>query len=110
MSTISYEQFAAVEVRLGRIVSVEIIPDADKLLRLMVDVGEPEPRQIVSGIRTYFSDPQTLVGMMCPFVTNLEPRVIRGYESQGMIFAASADDTLALLTPTNSVPPGTRLK
>lgn len=107
---ISYDDFAKVEIRIGEIMSVEIIEDADKLLKLSVDFGEEAPRQIVSGIRTYFEDPQSLVGVKCPFITNLEPRVIRGFESQGMILAASNDGTLALLYPSSDVPVGTRLK
>ena len=107
---INYDQFAAIEITIGEIKSVDIVPDADKLLRLMVDVGEDEPRQIISGIRTYFTDPQELVGRQCPFVTNLEPRTIRGYESQGMILAVSHEDTFGLLIPHQPVPPGTRAR
>src|SRR4051812_5569362 len=84
---ISYEDFAKVEIRAGKILSAEKIPDTDKLLKLSVDFAEPAPRQIVSGISLYFPDPQTLVGKTAMFVTNLEPRVIRGYESNGMLFA-----------------------
>jgi methionyl-tRNA synthetase len=107
---ISYDDFAKLDIQIGTIVSVDIVPDADKLLKLMVDFGEESPRQIISGIRTYFKDPQTLVGVQCPFLTNLEPRVIRGFESQGMILAASVDETLALLRPSTPLPPGTRIK
>jgi len=107
---INYEHFAQLEIKIGKILSVEIVEGADKLLKLSVDVGEETPRQIVSGIRTYFEDPQTLVGMRCPFLTNLEPRTIRGFESQGMILAGSHENTLALLIPNTDVPPGTRIK
>jgi methionyl-tRNA synthetase len=110
MSTINYDQFAAVEITIGEIQAVEIVPDADKLLRLTVDVGEEAPRQIISGIREHFADPQELVGKRCPFVTNLEPRVIRGYESQGMILAVSHEDTFGLLLPHQTVPVGTRAR
>lgn len=107
---ISYDQFASVEMTIGEILSVEIVENADKLLRLSVDVGEEKPRQIVSGIREYFEDPQSLVGKKCPFVTNLEHRTIRGLESEGMILAASTGDgTFALLIPSQDLPVGTRL-
>lgn len=106
---INYDQFSALDIAIGTIVSVEVVEDADKLLRLMVEVGEAEPRQIVSGIRTYFEDPQFLVGKQCPFVLNLEPRVIRGLESQGMILAANHDSVFALLIPHNELPGGTRV-
>lgn len=107
---ITYEDFAKLEIRIGKILSIEIVEDADKLLRLMVDVGEEAPRQIVSGIRTYFEDPQSLVGTKCPFLVNLEPRVIRGLESQGMILAGSYEESLALLLPSSDVPVGTKIK
>ncbi len=107
---ISYDDFARIEIHIGKILSVDVVPDADKLLRLMVDVGEASPRQIVSGIRTYFEDPQALVGTMCPFITNLEPRTIRGFESNGMILAGSHEGVLALLRPSHNVPPGTKIK
>ena len=107
---ISYEDFAKLDIRIGIILSVDIVEDADKLLRLMVDVGEEAPRQIVSGIRTFFEDPQTLVGMACPFLVNLEPRVIRGLESQGMILAASNENEFALLSPHAKLTAGTRIK
>jgi methionyl-tRNA synthetase len=113
---ISYEEFSKLEIRIGEIKAVEVVENADKLLKLAVDVGETEsdgvtlrPRQIISGIREFFDDPQELVGKQCPFLTNLEPRVIRGLESQGMILAAKSEDTFALFLPSNSLPPGTRV-
>ena len=107
---ISYDDFAKLEIRIGEIKTVDIVEDAVKLLRLTVDFGEEAPRQIISGIRTYFEDPQWLVGKKCPFLTNLEPRVIRGLESQGMILAASHETTLGLLFPHQDLPVGTKIK
>ena len=107
---ITYDDFAKVEMKIGIITAVEVVPDADKLLKLTVDLGEEAPRQIISGIRTYFENPEALVGVRCPFVTNLEPRTIRGYESQGMILAASGSDgTFGLLIPHTDMPPGATL-
>lgn len=114
---ISYDDFAKLEIRIGEIKTVEIVEGADKLLKLTVDVGEkhhdgsPCERQIVSGIRTYFEDPQVLVGRKCPFLVNLQPRVIRGLESQGMILAASTDEGgFALLHPHTDLSPGSKIK
>lgn len=104
---ISYDDFAKLEIRIGTILEVEVVPEADRLLKLKVDVGEETPRQIVSGIREYFEDPESLVGKQCPFLTNLEPRTIRGVESQGMILAASTEDVFALFNPTQKLPVGT---
>ncbi len=113
---ISYDDFAKLDIRIGEIKTVEVVEGADKLLRLTVDCGEVDEegasthRQIVSGIREYYEDPQSLVGMKCPFLTNLEPRVIRGVESQGMIIAVSHEDTFGLLNPSADVPVGTKIK
>jgi len=119
---ISYEEFKKVEIRAGKIRSAEKVADTDKLLKLLVDFGEkemikigaegnthpePKPRQIISGIALHFPDPTVLVGKTCMFVTNLEPRTIRGFESNGMLFAVSGSDgTFSLLEPNNSIPPG----
>ena len=116
MDTVTYDDFAKLDIRIGIIKTVEVVPDADRLLKLTVDLGETNEegeathRQIVSGIREYFEDPEVLVGKQCPFVANLEPRVIRGLESQGMILAANHEDTFALLIPHNELPAGTKVK
>jgi methionine--tRNA ligase beta chain len=108
---ITIEDFLKVEIRAGKILSAEKIPDTDKLLKLTVDLAELTHRQIVSGIAMYFPDPQVLVGKTCMFVTNLEPRIIKGYESNGMLFAVSTPEgQFSLLEPNNSIPPGTKAK
>ncbi len=104
---ISYEEFSKLEIRIGTIVSVAPVEGADRLLQLKVDVGEETPRQIISGIREFFVDPQVLVGRQCPFLLNLEPRMIRGLESQGMILAGGEGETFTLLHPATAVPQGT---
>jgi methionyl-tRNA synthetase len=107
---INIDQFHETEIRIGRILSVEKIPDTDKLLKLSVDLGEESPRQIVSGIALYFSDPNTLVGKKCAFVANLEPRMLRGFESQGMILAVNTEDAFSLLEVSDEIPAGTLVK
>ena len=124
---ISFEDFKKVEITVGKILSAEKIPDTDKLLKLSVDFGVLPPsltpplageeekkrdiRQIVSGISLYFPDPSLLVGKKCMFVTNLEPRVIKGCESNGMLFAVSTDDgKFSLLEPSSEIPEGTKAK
>lgn len=104
---INIDQLSAIEVKVGTVLSAERVPDTDKLFRLMVDLGEPEPRQIVSGIAMYVSEPESLVGKQLSFVANLEPRTIRGLESNGMLFAVGSGDTFAFLVPSTPVPPGT---
>lgn len=109
MEKIDYETFSKIDVRIGTVVSAEIIPEADRLIKLLVDLGEENPRQIISGIREFIEGPGELVGQQFPFVFNLEPRKIKGYESDGMIFAAGDADTFTFLSPTKKVPVGTRL-
>lgn len=106
---ISYDDFAKLEIKIGTITAVEVVENADKLLKLTVDVGEETPRQIVSGIREFFEDIDELVGKQCPFLTNLEPRTIRGLESQGMILAIG-DQEFSLLHPALKVEPGTQMR
>jgi methionyl-tRNA synthetase len=108
---ISYDDFKKVEVKVGHILSAEKIANADKLLKLMVNFGEAAPRQIVSGISAYFPDPTTLVAKKAMFVTNLEPRTIRGHVSNGMLFAVSTEaGAFSLLEPVGDIPPGTQAK
>ena len=108
---ISIEDFKKVELTVGKILSAEKIPDTDKLLKLSVDLGEEALRQIVSGISLYFPDCSVLVGKKCMFVANLEPRTIRGYESQGMILAISTEDgNFSLLEPDEIIPVGTKAR
>lgn len=110
---ITIDEFSKIDVQVGTVRSAERVPETDKLLRLTVDFGEvsPEgekrPRQIISGIAAYVTLPETLVGRQLAFVTNLEPRTIRGLESNGMLFAVGSDETFAFLEPDREVPPGT---
>jgi methionyl-tRNA synthetase len=87
-STCSYADFKKIEMRVGLIKTAEPVIGTDKLLRLTVDFGEAEPRQVVSGIAQRTS-PEAIVGTKAIFVTNLEVRTIRGLESQAMILGAS---------------------
>ena len=107
---ISIEDFAKVEMRVGEIVSAEPIPKADKLLKLQVDIGT-EVRQVCAGIAEYY-EPEQLVGMKVVIVTNLQPRKLRGVESNGMIVAASAGEEgrPVLVTFKEDVPKGARLR
>lgn len=105
---ITLEDLKKAEIRVGTVVSAERVPETDKLLRLTVDFGEESgPRQIISGIAAYVADAADLVGKQFSFVTNLEPRTIKGLESNGMLFAVGKDDSFAFLTPHKPVPPGT---
>lgn len=105
---ISIDEFSKIQVSVGTVKTAERVPETDKLLRLTVDFGEESgPRQIVSGISAYVPEPESLVGRQLAFVTNLEPRTIKGLESNGMLFAVGNGDTFAFMTPDREVPPGT---
>jgi len=109
--TINIEDFKKVELVVGKILSAEKVPDTDKLLKLEVDFAEEKPRQIISGISLFFPDCSVLVGKKCMFVANLEPRIIRGLESQGMILAVSTEDgKFSLLEPSDEISAGSRAK
>ncbi len=101
--TISIDEFKKLQIRIGEIRSAEKVPDTDKLLHLKVNFGSEE-RQIVSGIAEFFPEPSTLIGKRVAFAYNLEPKVIRGIESQGMILAATGDDGLLALLEADVLP------
>ncbi|MCL4354749.1 hypothetical protein M1349_04790 [Patescibacteria group bacterium] len=106
MSTINYEEFKKVEIRIGKVLICEKIENADKLLRLEVDFGpEIGRKQILSGIAEWYS-PEEIAGKKLPFVVNLEPRKMRGLESQGMLFAVDGPDKPVLLEPSEDIPEG----
>jgi len=108
---IDITDFAKIELRVGEVKTAERIPKADKLLLLTVDIGEEQPRQLLAGIAQYY-EPETLIGRKIVVVANLKPRKLRGYESQGMLLAASVGDEgkPVLATFAEDVPNGARLK
>jgi len=91
--------------------SAERIPKADKLLLLKIDIGEEQPRQVLAGIAEYY-EPEKLIDRKVVVVANLKPRKLRGYESQGMVVAASfgEEGQPVIATFTEDVPNGARLK
>jgi methionyl-tRNA synthetase len=86
---ITYEDFEKLDLRVGKVLEAEKVPKADKLLKLIVDLGF-EKRTILSGIAEYYQ-PDELVGKLVTVVANLAPRKIRGIESQGMLLMAGND-------------------
>lgn len=108
MPRIAIDDFAKVRIQVGTVKTAERVPETDKLLRLTVDFGEPAgPRQIVSGIQAYVSDPADLLERQLAFITNLAPRRLKGLDSDGMLLAVGEGDSFAFLAPDRSVPPGT---
>ncbi len=107
---IQYDDFAKVELRVALVRAAEKVEGADKLLKLSVDAGDPEPRTIVAGIAQAYPDPQALVGRRIVVVANLAPRPLRGITSQGMLLAAGEPPNLTVVTVGDSIAPGTRVK
>ena len=105
---ISFDDFAKLEMKVGKVVSAKTVEKSEKLLQLQVDFGE-EKRQVISGIAKTYS-PEDLLDKSFLFVTNLEPRTIMGLESQAMILAADDEDGPVILSPTKDVPPGTKIR
>jgi methionyl-tRNA synthetase len=108
---IEITDFAKIDLRVGEVRSAERIPKADKLLLLSVDIGEEKPRQILAGIAQHY-EPEQLLGRKIVIVANLKPRKLRGYESQGMLLAASLGEEgkPVIATFAEDVPNGARLK
>lgn len=97
-NAISKEDFSKMDIRIGTILSAEILPKSEKLLKLQVDLGEVRARQILAGIKTYYN-PQELVGMQVCVLANLKPAKLMGEVSEGMILAAKDGTGLALIAP-----------
>ncbi len=108
---ISFEDFAKVDLRVAKILKAEPHPSADRLFKLQLDDGSGQPRQICAGIREHYAAEQ-LVGQTIIIVANLQPRVIRGEESRGMLLAASnapkdaAMRSIVILTTKSDITPG----
>ena len=107
--TISFDDFKKADMRVGTVTFAEHVPETDKLLRLEVDFGEDKKRQIVSGIAEYVT-PEDITGRQLLFVINLEPRIIRGLASNGMLMAVGEGETFSLITPTKQVAPGSQVR
>lgn len=132
MEYVSYDEFKKMDMRVGTIREVTPVPDTDKLLKCMIDFGEteevagedvedlggevekiikPKLRQIVSGIREFYPEYEKLVGKQVLYIVNLEPRMIKGIESQGMLMAVDGKDGAPVfMTPEVEVNPGTKIR
>jgi methionyl-tRNA synthetase len=134
MDYVSYDEFKKMDMRIGTIRAVEPVEGTDKLLKCQIDFGlKPAPqkidsleqsdeqvdlgtpesdiRQIVSGIREYFPEYEQLVGKQVLYIVNLEPRTIRGIESNGMLMAVDGKDGKPVfLTPEIPVLPGAKVR
>lgn len=107
---INYEDFQKVEMKVGKVLSVEKIPNRDKLYKLQVDIGEEKPRQIITGLVPYYSK-EELEGKLIIVLTNLKPAKFAGEISDGMLLAAETDDhqKCVVLTVDKEIEVGTKV-
>ncbi|MHC5034668.1 MAG: hypothetical protein ACYTFZ_06500 [Planctomycetota bacterium] len=102
---ISYQEFKNVEMKVGKVLSVEDHPNADKLIVIRADVGEESPRTLVAGLKGYYGK-EDLEGRLVVVVTNLQPAQLRGVQSNGMLLAAQEGDNIVILTMDKEIAPG----
>ena len=109
--TVKFPDWQKLDLRTGKILKVEDIEGADKLYKLSVDLGSLGKRTIVAGIKPYYK-PEQLKNKSCVIFTNLEPRTIKGIQSQGMLLAAASEDEskVFLLQPDGKAEEGSRIR
>src|SRR5271170_2762997 len=109
-TTITYDDFAKLDLRVATVLECKPHPNADKLLVLQIDLGD-ERRQICAGLRQHIADPQSMVGKQIVVVANLAPRTMRGEISQGMLLAATdpATGKVIVVSPSESVAAGAKV-
>jgi len=105
---ITIDDVMKLDLRIAEVVAAESHPNADRLIVLQIDLGE-ERRQIVAGIKKQYT-PEELVGKKIVVIANLQPAILRGVESNGMLLAASTDEALSLIVPERIIAAGAKVK
>jgi len=103
---VSFAEFKKLDLRVGRVLSVEGVAGLDKIYKLAVDIGEDNPRTILAGVKEFIK-PQDLEGKNIVVIVNLEPKEVRGVLSEGMLLAAEVDGKPTIIVPEEAVEPGT---
>lgn len=116
MEYVTFEEFKKMDIRFGTVKEVKEVPETDKLLCFQIDFGEVDEegnkklRQIVSGLHEYYPDFESLVGKQLLYIVNLEPRKIKGFESNGMLMAVDgAGGRPVFVVPETSIEAGARI-
>jgi len=104
---IKFEDFKKLDLRVGKIIEAERVEGSEKLIKLKVDIGGEE-RQLIAGIGKIYS-PEDLIEKEIIVLANLEPKVLFGIESQGMLLAAEDGENISLLMPDKEVKPGSKV-
>ena len=102
----TFDQFEPNELKVAEIIQVEKVQNADKLLKFRLDAGDPDHRQILSGVAEFYPEPEDLLGKKVVIVANLKPRKMKGEISQGMILSAEYDGKLKLITVDEDIKNG----
>jgi methionyl-tRNA synthetase len=102
--TVDFKDFTKLDLRIARVVRAKEVEGADKLLKITLDVGELGERTVAAGIKAWYQ-PNDLAGKLVVYLANLEPKMIRGVKSQGMLVAAGKAEA-ALLHPDKEIQPG----
>lgn len=117
MEYVTYDEFKKMDIRVGTIREIEPVPETDKLLRCQIDFNEKDEegnakmRQIISGIHEFYPEYEKLIGKQVLYIVNLEPRMIKGIESQGMLMAVDGTDGVPVfLTPEVEVNSGSKVR
>ena len=106
-SLVSIADFKRLDLRVAKVLEARAHPNADKLILLKVDVGDQQ-KQIIAGLRAWYT-PESLVGRSIIVVNNLQPAMLRGEESNGMLLAATSGDQVIFLTPERDCVPGAKI-
>jgi methionyl-tRNA synthetase len=110
MEYVTYEQFKKMDMRVGQVLSVEPVEGTDKLLKFQIEFGDKQI-QIVSGLKEFYPEYEKLIGKQLLYILNLEPRTIRGVESNGMLMAVDGKDGAPVfLIPEAEVMPGAKVR
>ena len=109
MPSVTFKEFQKMDLRVGKIIKAEKVPTTKKLIRMDVEIGQGETRQIVAGMAEHLK-PEDLTGKNVIVLANLEPKEFMGLESKGMILAADLKGKPILLTPEEDTPPGTKIR
>jgi methionine--tRNA ligase beta chain len=105
---ISYEDFQKLDLRVAKVLEAQRVEESRKLLQLQVDIGG-EKRQVIAGVGSVY-EPEDLVSREIIVIINLEPKMLMGLESQGMLLATDSESGPVLLQPDKEVEPGSRIK
>jgi len=108
-NVIDYEDFAKIELKVGTIISAEALTESDKLLKLQIDLGEENPRQIIAGLKLVY-EPNDLINQQVIVVANLKPRTLMNHVSEGMLLAGSDLEKLALIAPITNLKNGAKIR